>query len=84
MVCVDPPSSLEYPTFGEILRIFVPADTKQLLIRLYNTERFSNHYNSYHVVKNNHFRVICVSKLSIHEAYHNYSVSGDLFVVIKS
>ncbi len=84
IVCVNSPSSLEYPIFAEILRVFVPADTKQILIRLYNTKRYSNHFNAYHIVKGNHFPVICISELGIHEVYHKYSVSRNSYVVIKS
>lgn len=71
-VCIGPPSDIEYPTFAEIVRIFVPDETKQLLLRSYYTEAYSPHFNAYQVVKTNQFSVLSVSKLSIHEAYHKY------------
>ncbi len=84
VVCVNPPSNLECPTFGEIIRIFVPHDTKQLLIRLYNTETYSSHYNAYQVVKSHHFSVISINQLGIHDVYHKYSVPPNFYVLIKS
>ena len=84
MVCVNPPTSLELPTFGEVVRIFVPDDTKQLLLCLYNTEAYSPHFNSYQVVKTNKFSLISITELGIFEVYHKYSVSPHSYVVIKS
>lgn len=84
IVCLSPPSNLECPTFGEIIRIFVPEDTKQLLVQLYNTETYSSHYNAYEVVKTNQFNIISITHLGIHEVYHKYCVSRHLYVVVKS
>ena len=84
MVCVTPPTSLELPTFGEVVRIFVPDDTKQLLLRLYNTEAYSPHFNSYQVVKTNQFTLIPIAQLGIFEVYHKYYVSPHSYIVIKS
>ena len=52
-MCIGPPSDIEYPTFAEIVRIFVPDETKQLLLRSYYTEAYSPHFNAYKVVKTN-------------------------------
>lgn len=84
IVCLNPPSDLECPTFGEIVRIFVPNHTKNLLIHLYNTETYSSHFNSYQVVKTPQFSMVSINQLGIHEAYHKYTVSHHLYVVIKS
>lgn len=84
IVCVNPPSNLESPTFGEIVRIFVHDDAKKLLIRLYDTETYSSHYNAYQVVKTHLFSVIPVNKLGIHEVYHKYFLSPNIFIVVKS
>ena len=64
--------------------IFVPEDTKQLLVCLYSTERYSPHFNSYQVVKTNQFSLIFIAQLGIFEVYHKYSVSPHSYVVIKS
>lgn len=86
IVCVSPPTNFEHPIFGEIIRIFVPNDTKQLLLRLYDTETYSAHFNAYQVVQNNQYRIISVSQLGIHEVYHRYVISphDHSYVVIKS
>ena len=84
IVCVNPPTNSEHPTFGEIVHIFVPDDTKQLLLHLYVTDTYSSHFNVYQVVQNNQFSIISVSQLGIHEVYHKYIVSPYLYVVIKS
>ena len=81
MVCMNPPTSLELPTFGEVVHIFVPDDTKQLLLRLYNTEAYSPHFNSYQVSKTNQFSLISIMQLGIFEVYHRYSVSPHSYVV---
>ena len=83
-MCTSPPSDTDYPTFAEIIRIFVPDDTKQLLVRSYYTETYSSHFNAYQVVKTYQFSVVSVSKLSIHEAYHKYFISPNLYVMIIS
>ena len=72
-MCTSPPSDIDYPSFAEIVRIFVPNDTKQLLVR--TTLRHT---------QTNQFSVVSVSKLSIHEAYHKYYVSPNLYVIIPS
>ena len=84
IVCTIAPSDSAYPTFGEIVRVFVPNGARQFLINLYKTELFSFHYNAYKVVKTNMFEVICISQLKLHEAFHKYCVSSSLYVVIKS
>ena len=67
--------------FGEVVRIFVPDDTKHLLLCLYNTEAYSAHFNSYQVVKTNQFTLIPITQLGIFEVYH---MSPHSYVVIKS
>ena len=84
IVCTTPPSNLDYPTFGEIIRIFIPNDTKQFLVSLYHTEKYSAHFNSYQVVKTNQFSIISIRKLAIHDVYHKYFVPPHMYVVIKS
>jgi hypothetical protein len=78
---VSPPTNSEYPIFGEIVRIFVPNDTKQLLLRSYDTETYSAHFNAYQVTQNNQYSIISVSQLGIHEVYHRYIVSPHSYVL---
>ena len=84
VVCVNPPTNSEYPTFGEIVRIFVPDDSRQLLLHLYNTETYSLHFNAYQIVQSNQFSVISIGQLGIHEVYHRYVVSPHTYIMIKS
>ena len=84
MVCVTPPTSLELPTFGEVVRVLIHDDTKELLLCLYNTEAYSQHFNAYQVVKSNQFSLVSITQLGIFEVYHKYSVSSHSYVVIKS
>ena len=83
IVCVTPPNDLRYPTFDEVICIFVPEHIKQLLICLYETEDYSSQYNAYHIVDNS---VQCrfLNQLCIHEVFHKYSVSSKFYVTIKS
>ena len=84
VVCATSPSNLEYPTFGEIIRIFISNDIIHFLVSLYHTETYSPHFNSYQVVKTNQFSVISIRKLGIPDVYHKYFVPPHMYVVIKS
>lgn len=84
LVCVTPPSNLECPTFGEIIHIFIPDHTKIILVHLYQTETYSSHYNAYHIKKTPQFIMIPISQLGIHEVFHKYTVSSNLYALIKS
>ena len=55
IICLQSPSNTDFPIFGEITRIFVPNDTKKLLVQLYDTENYSPHYNGYQVAKIDQF-----------------------------
>ena len=69
IICLQSPSNTDFPIFGEITRIFVPNDTKKLLVQLYDTENYSPHYNGYQVAKIDQFRVVSLDQL---EVYHKY------------
>ena len=84
IVCVNPPTNSEYPTFGEIVCIFVPDDSKKLLLHLYNIQTYSLHFNAYLIVQNTQFSVLSICQLEIHEVYHRYMVSPHTYISIKS
>lgn len=84
MVCVTPPTSMELPTFGEVVRVLIHDHTKLLLLCLYNTEAYSPHFNAYQVVKSNQFILLSITQLGIFEVYHKYSIPPHSYIVIKS
>ena len=84
IVCLKAPSDADFPEFGEIIQVFVPEESKLLLVRKLLTDCYCEHYNSYSVNKSSSYALTSVGELAIHDVFHLYRSSASYFIVIRS
>ncbi len=70
VVCLKAPCDDDFPEFGEVMKIFVPEESKLLLVRKFHTGSYCNHYNAYCVTKLSSFTVVSVTELALHDIFH--------------
>ena len=81
VVCLQAPSNVSFPTFGQIIWILVPEDLKILVVKKLRTEAYLSHYNAYHINGSTEYATIFLSELVIHEAFTLHKSS---LVVLRS
>ena len=84
VVCLKAPSDVDFPEFGEVTQVLVPDESKLLLVKKLHTECYSELYNAYSVNKSQNYALTSIGELAIHDVYHLYRSSSELFVVVRS
>ena len=84
LVCLKVPADEDYPLFAEVKYIFVPDDTKLLLVKKLSTTSFSNHYNAYHVSPTPSYCLVNVTDLALHQVFYLCTIGSAYYVTIKS
>ncbi len=83
IVCLKAPSDADFPEFGGVTHVFVPDESKLLLVRKLYTDCYCEHYNAYSINKS-FYTFISVGELAIHDVFHLYRSSAHSFVVVRS
>ena len=83
LVCTRAPADSEYPIFGEIQHILIPSDHKIFLVQIFETY-FSQHYFAYCIDPTDTYLVIDVANIKLHDVFHKYCISSELFTVVRS
>lgn len=83
-MCLTAPCDNDFPEFGEIIHVLVPDDSKLLLVKKFNTDSYSAHYNAYCVTKSSVFTVVNITELALHDVFHPYKVLSSYYIVVRS
>lgn len=83
-VCLQAPSDDGYPEFARVMNVFVPDESKLLLVRMLATESYSPHKNAYCITKTSDYSIVKIDELAIHEVFTLYTLSSGSYMVIRS
>lgn len=83
-VCLQAPCDDDYPKFARVMHVLVPEEFRLLLVRVFNTESYSQHHNAYCVTMTSHYAVIRIDELALHDIFNIYILSSISYVVVRS
>ena len=84
VVCLKAPSNECFPKFGQVIHVLVPDEMKLLLVKLFDTESYSQHHNAYCVNMTSDYSIISVDKLALHDVFCLYKLASITLIVVRS